>query len=194
MPSSEQLGMRARFAAEREVRAPTVAKMYLRGMSHRAIASALKIDFKTVGKDIEHCRKIWRENSLKSFEAHLAEQLAKLDQAEAAAWNGWERSQLDDVQTSTEETEVPDGSPITKTKMSRRGQSGQAAFIATVTKIVELRCKLLGLLDKDAAEQSIATANFNVVSIVVDSREQAEEMRTLTVDQFRKKVEGEKDE
>lgn len=185
--------MRARFAAEREVRAPTVAKMYLRGMSHRAIASALKIDFKTVGKDIEHCRKIWRENSLKSFEAHLAEQLAKLDQAEAAAWNGWERSQLDDVQTSTEETETADG-PIMKTKMSKRGQSGQAAFIATVTKIVELRCKLLGLLDKDAAEQSIATANFNVVSIVVDSREQAEEMRTLTVDQFRKKVEGEKDE
>jgi hypothetical protein len=193
MPSAEQLGMRAKFAAQREVRAPTVAKMYLRGMSFRAIAAALKIDFKTVGKDIEYCRGIWRENSLKTFETHLAEQLAKLDEAEAAAWDGWERSQMDDVQTSTEETESPDG-PITKTKMSRRGQSGQAAYLATVTKIVELRCKLLGLLDKDAAEQSIATANFNVVSIVVDSREQAEEMRTLTVDQFRKKVEGEKTE
>lgn len=169
-------------------RCETVAAMYLRGESQQAIADKLDISLPTVRRDIEGCRKIWRENSLAAFETHLAESLAKIDAAESAAWIGWERSLKDETQTTTEESEGPNGA-TTRTRMRRRSQSGQAAFVTSITRLIELRCRLLGMLDKGAAEQSIATASFNVVSIVVDNREQAESLRVLTADQYQKKIE-----
>jgi len=178
----------ARRLDVKAVRCETVAKLYLRGDSHKSIADRLGVSLNTIKKDIEYCREIWRSNCLRTMEQHLAENLAKIDEAEAAAWSGWEKSQKDEMVNVTEEKDTPDGT-ITTSRTVRRGQSGQAAFVATITKLIELRCKLLGLLGKDVADKSINTANFNVVSIVVDNREEAERMRTLTVDQFAKKVE-----
>jgi transcriptional regulator with XRE-family HTH domain len=163
------------------------ARLYLRGMSQKDIAKKLGVSRYSIGKDLIACRKMWREKSVATFEQHLAEQLAKLDEAEAAAWVGWERSLQDEVVKGKEEISSDDGN-TSKVKKQRRGQSGSAIFIATITRIIEMRCRLLGLLDKRPEDEAALSTAYNVVSIVVENREQAEGLRTLTAAEYTQKL------
>ncbi len=168
-------------------RSEKAVSLYRRGKTFREISKALKVSSRTIERDIDRARKEWREKASQSYDKHLHEQLAKIDEAEAAAWVGWERSLQDDVTTRTEDSET-EGEPAVKTVITRRGQSGQPAFIAEITKLAALRCKLLGLLDQDARNESVDTENASVVSIVVGSREEADTLRTLTVSQYQAKL------
>jgi hypothetical protein len=164
-------------AARRE----TVARLYLRGQSTSTIARRLNMTVRRVCEDIAACRELWKQSTLASFSERLDEQLAKLDQAEAAAWEGWERSLKDATEISTEKTKDD-----IKTRTTRKGQAGQATYIRTIASIIELRSRLLGLLDKNEAETVISQNNFAIVSVVVDSREEAERLQTITVGQLEK--------
>src|SRR5690606_25126360 len=126
-------------AIERSEKAVT---LYRRGKTFREIGKLLNVHFRTVERDVERARKEWREKAAQSYGELLHEHLAKTDEAEAAAWDGWERSVRDELMTGTEESETPQGS-VTKTRIRRRNRSGQATFIQTIAGLITLRCRLL---------------------------------------------------
>lgn len=169
-------------------RAEKAASMYRRGLTFAAIAKKLEVCTKTVERDIERARKVWREQAGRSYQTHLDEQLAKIDEAEAAAWQGWEKSTRDELVTGTEEADTPKGS-LTKTKIQRRNQSGSATFIQTIERLISLRCRLLGLLDKSPEAEGNANGDgAQIISIVVGSREEASTLKMLTVSEYQAKL------
>lgn len=164
-------------------RTSRVAAMYLRGKTMASIAKKEGVSFETVRRDLRRARKQWRESQVATYEEHLDVQLAKLDEVEAAAWIGWERSLRDELTTGTEDGETPKG-PISKTKVSRRNQSGNASFLKIIADAVRQRSELLGLTDPDA-RNSLNDENFAVVSVVVESRQEAEEMQSISVEKYK---------
>lgn len=179
-------GVKARKQAdERMKRSERVADMYLRGKSLSEIAKETSKDRRTVQRDLELARQCWRERAAATYEAHLAEQIAKIDATENAAWDAFERSQAEYQETQVTTGETKDG-PIATTKNTRRRRDGSAAYLAVIAGLIKQRCELLGLLDKTARE-SIADEE-DVVSIVIESREEANELKSLSFDEYKKRL------
>lgn len=136
-----------------------------------------------VSDSMKKARSMWRKRATKTYALHLYEQLAKLDELEAAAWIGWERSLKDELQTGTEDGETPMGA-VSKTTVRRRNTSGNATFLKVIQDAVRQRCELLGLLDPETRNGEATQPQGQVVSIVIDTREEAEKLQSLSFDQY----------
>jgi hypothetical protein len=157
-----------------------VARMYLRGISQSAIAAILTRERERAGEDYEfspnmvkidlrELRKEWRESALLDFHARKAQELADVDQIEAAAWEAWERSHGETRIMTTKTTaivvepkasrkrskfaeehfpedDLTDGGGF-ETEATERVEylAGDARFLEVALKCVEKRCKILGL-------------------------------------------------
>lgn len=164
-------------------RSERVASMYCRGKSYREIAEALGLTLGVVSNDMKRIRSIWRQRATRTYIKHLYEQLAKLDECEAAAWDGWQRSLRDELQTGTEDGETPQGK-ISKTKVNRLTKSGNASFLVAINNTIRQRCELLGLLDPESRNGGGQDVETTVVSVVIDSREEAEQFTSLSLAGF----------
>lgn len=126
-----------------------VAERYLRGEYQTAIADDLGIDQAQVSRDLKALRDMWLSSAVRDFDAAKAQELAKIDEVERAAWTAWERS-TKDKEVSVHET---DGTLEEKTKkpklkkavLRKEGQSGNPAFLSTILTCIERRCSILGL-------------------------------------------------
>lgn len=153
-----------------------VADLYCKGMTQRAIAEKLGISRVTTGKAIAYARKLWHERLVDSIEIHRAEQLAKIDRAEAAAWESFEISKRPTIEVGT-----VGGKPFKKKKSNA---SGNPQFLAVISRQVELRAKLLGLDNPD-----VSVANSTpLLEVIVSTRAEAAKM--LPYMDFANEVEG----
>lgn len=125
-----------------------VAARYLRGEYQTTIAQALGIDQAQVSRDLKAIRGLWLASAIRDFDAAKAQELAKIDEVERAAWVAWERS-TQNKEVATQESGGIDAKtkkPILKKAVLRKeGQSGNPAFLNTVLTCIERRCKILGL-------------------------------------------------
>ena len=118
-----------------------VAEMYLKGNTMAAIAEKLGgYSINMVNYDLREVRKRWRASTVRDFDAHREEQLARLDLIEAAAWREWERSCKDYYKQTTGTGAM---GPIDKEETG--GQTGDPRYMNVILNTVERRCKLLGL-------------------------------------------------
>lgn len=135
-----------------------VAARYLRGEYQSAIASSLNVDTATVSRDLAAIRAVWLTSAVRDFDAAKAQELAKIDEVERAAWQAWERSTKDKEVATQEAGAVKDaqtGKPIIKKATLRKeGQSGNPAFLSTILTCIERRCAILGL---DAPKRFVIT-------------------------------------
>jgi hypothetical protein len=69
-----------------------VARLYVVGRTQWDIAHHLGVSQATVSGDLDKIRKQWLDSTLRDFNTRVAEELAKLDAIEAAAWEGYARS------------------------------------------------------------------------------------------------------
>lgn len=134
-----------------------IAERYLRGAYQTEIARELGIDQSQVSRDLKAIRGLWLASAIRDFDAAKAEELARVDAVERAAWAAWERSQSDKEASFEEQVDDPipytdsEGKPQTttktrkKTSLRREGQSGNPAFLHIILECVERRCKILGL-------------------------------------------------
>jgi transcriptional regulator with XRE-family HTH domain len=159
------------------------AELYLRGLTFVQIAEQLDITRQTASEYLKEAREIWKDRASAAITAHLYEAIAKLDSVEIAAWDGWDRSMRDAVQTTTEDIDRPD-SAETKLKIVRVPQAGNPAFLKIIADTIRQRCELLGLLDPEIRESLNQEDYDQVVSVVIETRDEAAALRPMTFDEF----------
>lgn len=126
--------------------------MYLQGTFQWKIAEELEVSESTVANDLRALRKLWGEK-YKDLGEQKIEELAKLDDLERESREAWVRSREDKV---TEIQEIGPGGQILKTTIQRVGQVGDPRFLAEASKIIGMRCRVLGL------EAPLKTVNIQV--------------------------------
>lgn len=160
-----------------------IAGLYIRGYSPEQIVRRIGCEPADVKRCLTIARKHWKKRATKAYDDLLAHEVAKLDEVERAAWDGWDRSLREEVQAVNEESEGPKG-PTVKTGTRRTTKAGSPAFLQTIAATVKQRCELLGLTKGEA--DSTADDAPEVVELVIDTREEAEEFRSISMGEYRR--------
>lgn len=146
-----------RTKERREQDAVTIAEMYVRGSSFREIADAHGLTHSQAYDDVCLIRENWKKSAVSDYDTRVAIELHKLDKVEMAAWTGWEKSLQDAVEediTYTKKQQIrKKGQPAKASKeltvkekqVKTKGQSGNPAYLSTITRCIERRCQILGL-------------------------------------------------
>jgi len=132
----------SRETTEIAKRRQEVAERYLRGEYQTAIADSLGIDQAQVSRDLKALRSLWLGSAIRDFDAAKAQELAKIDEVERAAWSAWERS-TQDKEVAVQEAGAD--KKLKKATLRKEGQSGNPAFLSTILTCIERRCAILGL-------------------------------------------------
>lgn len=152
----------------REKRRTMIERLYLTGLPMYRIAEELKAkgvpaSKATVSREIESCRREWRERRIANMDRHVEEELARLGRLEAEAWTAWEESKKERVtleNTGEEETaggaevEPKDGKAPApsrsrtrkkmRSKERREREVGEPRFLEIMVRVSQERSRILG--------------------------------------------------
>jgi len=140
-------------SGKRAARSPTqiqrdrvkIAEMYCRGLYQSQIARNLKLSQQTISRDLKAIRKLWAERAVASFDQHVSNELAKIDNLERKYWEAWNKS-LSKKYKEKKSTSVGGKYDIdmnsTEVELER---DGNPAFLQGVERCINMRMKLLGL-------------------------------------------------
>jgi hypothetical protein len=154
------------LALQRRERLERVARLYLTGKSALDIAGVEGVPRSKVYEDLRMLRRIWHKRNNRAADRLVAEEVAKLDRLEQAAWEGWERS----CQNAEETTTTTGGEEGTKVTRKIKGQGGDASFLAVASKIVDQRCKLLKIGQYSNEDTGVMVGKL--VEVVVENADQ----------------------
>ena len=118
----------------------TLASLYLRGVQQVDMAKRLNVSIATVERDLRILRGQWMDSSSFDFQSAKAEQLAKIDEIERAAWDAYEASKTESKRVTHYDEAA---NPRTVTQKDRAA-SGDAKWLDKISWCVEQRCKILG--------------------------------------------------
>lgn len=143
-----------------------VAARYLRGEYQSQIAQDLGLTQAMISMDLKAIRAEWLRSSLRDFDAVKSEQLAKIDQVEMAAWEGWHRSLAPREITITEATE---GERMgRKATIRKEQQIGDPRFLAEIGKCVDRRCSILGI---GAQQDALKSLGLGLAGLLEEARQ-----------------------
>jgi hypothetical protein len=175
---------------EIQERRKVVSDLYLKGKTQWEIAKVVGRDQGTVSEDLKAIRKEWAEKTLADFSEAKAEELAKIDLIESAAWEAWMRScepatsrsvkvekgpkftkpsgENGRIKLHTQKVEEEKGAGkvdlvVLKKNMeqTRKGQAGNPAFLDRVSWCVETRLKIMGVFKEEKKGGDVNVFNIN---------------------------------
>jgi hypothetical protein len=194
MTSLRQAKERKRML-QTEQRKAELSKLMVRGYSVRGAAKEIGIDSTTCFELMNDIRREWVAEKISNTSELMAQQLAKLDELEQQAWEGWTRSLKDEVTRKRKRSKDANDAIEQTVEKAFKGQCGDSSFLNTIGKCIAERNKLLGLYPTQAGGG--ATVNVNLdgsaiptdgdgnpieqkpVFVVVDNRQQS-----MSFDQF----------
>ncbi len=132
---------------QREAHLTKVAELYLQGRYQHEIAAALGVVQQQISYDLKVLQKRWMAASLASIDEHKARELARLDELERTYWASWQRSRTAKETTTTKKAESG-GTGRLEAGVRKEERDGNPAFLAGVERCIELRCKLMGIVDE----------------------------------------------
>jgi hypothetical protein len=170
MPRSPQKSFQ--LAQRRE----TVARLYAEGVPRTRIAENAGVSVSTVAHDLKAIHQQWLESSLRNFDQAKAQELAKIDLLETAAWEAWERSYL-----AEETTKITTDGEKKRAEKIIKGQAGDPRFLDRVSWCINKRLNILGLeaqmkgseTERDANETSVEQRRSRVLTILDQLRDRA---------------------
>lgn len=162
---------REAYLADRE----EMARRYMRGESQYKIAAEMGFSQQAVSYNISKCRKEWIANSQQLIGERTMLELAKIDEVERSAWEGWLRS-CKDSEKLVSETNTGGDKPGTKERVEIEPQAGDPRFLDVVLKCVQQRCKILGL---DAPTKVEDVTPVRTVEVLVKSHDEVLEVNDL---------------
>jgi hypothetical protein len=164
-----------RTTHERERDRERVAELYLGGHTYREIAEILSSErdytlvHSTVLRDMKVVEEQWRERATKHLSDWKAQELARIDKVERAAWEAWERS-IGQHEVCTEKS---GGQYGPERQVKTEELAGDPRYLDKVAWCVSERCKILGLY---APAQTMLAAD---VTTRVDPIDEIPEERKL---------------
>lgn len=175
-----------------ESRRCTIAELYLKGIKRqRELAEQVKVDQKTISRDLAVIRQRWRESAVQDWNEAVGEELDRLSQIEREAWEAWQKSRQA-KETTTDETitdqdgEVTtgaDGTPIayttetTKHTLKVEDLYGDPRFLLIIQNCVKERCKILGLYAPEKREENRRVAVTITVEQLAQAQREVEDWR-----------------
>lgn len=127
-----------------------VAKAYLQGETQRAISEAEGVSLGTINGDLKYLRGQWQKNASADIDERIGQELAKLDQLEAQAWESYFKSQKV-VEKGQGKRKSPPAKKGQKPKESESSfvkqieSAGDPRFLNIVENCIERRCRILGI-------------------------------------------------
>lgn len=121
-----------------------VAHLYATGWPQHKIAKKLGVTQQQISLDIKAIRAEWQRTMAEEYDRLKAEQLAKIDAAEAEAWRGWRRSQRDSKKV-TEKRSKRNGGVRAVITVREENRAGDPRFLLVVLACIVHRCRLFGL-------------------------------------------------
>jgi hypothetical protein len=131
----------------------TIAELMCKGWGYQKIADYLELSKPTICREVKAIRAAWQEETIADRNEYVQMEMQRLRLVESEFWAAWGRSQENqttitevDALSSVEAQmqEAIGGAPI-KTSTKVQQQSGNPQFLNGVVKVIETRCKLLGL-------------------------------------------------
>lgn len=153
-------------------RRQTIARLYVQGYTQFAIAKVVGLCQQTISTELVSIRKEWLESRLKTYDERMSKELTALDMQESALWEAWYNSCKQEIINTITQKKVrptrrkrkkndPDESSddleITEehSRTVTRQLHGDPRFMAEITKVRELRCKLMGLLEDEPLQTPV---------------------------------------
>ena len=151
---------------KREADLEKVAAAYLSGRLQSDIAKVIGVTQPTISNDLKRLQKRWQESALIKFDEARGKELAKIDHLERQYWRGWRASRHDEEIKMAERT--TGDVELQKTATRRRPRVGDPAFLRGIEWCIDQRCKILGLVKKEApAEPTPPTVNVTIQQALV---------------------------
>lgn len=146
-----------------------VSRRYSRGESQSEIARAFEVTQQTISNDLQAIQAEWRRESVLITEERKAKEVAKIDELERQAWQGWARSQ-EAAETTTEETQGEGEDARMKTQRTVKVQAGNPSFLEMAHKCIRQRLEISGLL-KDGKEKETGATILQIIEEEVPAGE-----------------------
>jgi hypothetical protein len=134
-----------------------VAELYVKGRYQAEIGQLLGVTQQQVSLDLKAIQRAWLASSIRDFDLIKAEQLAKIDAVELAAWGAWERSCQQREITVQEVTEGHGEDRAKKVSIRRENQVGDPRFLERIQKCIDQRCDILGISTSTEAAKALGT-------------------------------------
>jgi hypothetical protein len=132
-----------------------VAELYLTGKLQSDIGQVLGVSQQQVSHDLKIVQRQWLASSIRDFDTHKAELLAKIDAVERAAWAAWDRSlQPREV---TLQKRITGKDPRDEASIRRETPVGDPRFLERIQKCIEQRCDILGISTATEAAKALGS-------------------------------------
>jgi hypothetical protein len=145
-----------------------IAELNCKGWTQQKIANYMELSTPTVCREIKAIKKAWAAATLDSHGELVSMELNRLRMVESEYWLAWEKSQADQTTvTETDEASVEAqmnfalGNSGTKTSRRTQTSAGNPQFLGGVVKVIETRCKLLGLFPDGTAPRGGGQIQIN---------------------------------
>ncbi len=187
------------------------AELYLQGYSQFNMSKLLGISQTTLSKDLAVVREEWLAERVADYDHKMLRELTALDLQESCLWEAWYNSCKQEIISTITQKKILQ-KPPSKSKKKRKDEDeddieatgliiveenvktvtknmiGDPRFMAEITKVRELRCKLTGLLEDKPLEtpiiniwQQLQEIDFARDKDEVEDRLRAIESRPLSV-------------
>lgn len=121
-------------------------ELYMRGWTLEEIGEDVGLSLSTVSYHIAEIKKTMLKSMRKNFAEWQSEQLMRIDQAERAAWEAWERSMSRQVEErSRHKTSQRPEDPEDMVEVRVKDTSGNVGYMNVILRCIEMRSTLLGL-------------------------------------------------
>jgi len=138
-----------------------IAELYIKGVYQSVIAAELGLDQSQISRDLKAIQAEWIKNTTLDLDHFKGKEIAKIDQVERTAWEGYTRSLEKFKSTITTGRDITEDKETGKVTASNKDQvvkveerNGDPRFLDVVMKCIERRCKLLGLDEAQKHEHS----------------------------------------
>jgi len=133
-----------------------IAELYIKGVYQAEIATELNLDQSTISRDLKAIQAEWVKNTTLDLDHFKGKEIAKIDQVERTAWEGYTRSLEKFKSTITTGKGITEDKETGKVTAGNKDQvvkveerNGDPRFLDVVMKCIERRCKIMGLDKED---------------------------------------------
>ncbi len=161
-----------RTKIQRERDRLTIAELLLKGWSQQRIADWLDLDKSGVSREVKRIKVQWQSETIEDTHLYVQAELRRLAMLEAEHWAAWERSQCSKETTHLEKLltggKDEGGATTGRVRQATKAEQrvGDAVFLTGIQRVIDCRCKLLGLYPTEresASEIHLSDAQLGVI-------------------------------